>query len=1119
MEKKKRRLLLLGSLVALLLLAFLVISRVDVATDLIARKASAVVEEMTGLHLTLGDVRGNPVAGYSFHDLSLRKGEGEPLLAAEKIGASVAFGSLLSGSPALDEIVVEGVRGDMGRLLSALPPSEGPSPLEAMLEQIRREGRLDVPLKRLGLKDVVVTTPAGDVAVASARTTFGGDAIASDLDFAFRGLPVKGDLKLDFSGKALAVKDLDLAVGKGRVTAEGRIDPELDGTAELKDFDVAELLKLWPEMADRGFAGTFGTTVKAAGDWRSPRLEGELTFDGGRVAAIPFDVARTSWSYDVKSLSLPDVKARLAGIPLAGKMNFGFSQLPPDLDISVFARDVAVTALAESFPALKGATGTIEAVTVNLGGRSDAVRGKAFVRAPRFAYEGQTVEAVSAELAFGADGRAKLTGGASWMGAPVQAEGDVVYSPEIRFDLSVRAAEVDLARLGVLQEGFRELQPQGKAGVILRLRGKPSEYAVTGTAEAARARLKGELFEDTRAEFGYAPSGLDLKSFQSRWGQAALSGSGRVTGIAEGKPRLSLSGRVQNLDLASLSAFAPALADRKPSGRVSLDWKAEGDAAAPTVTVSAASDRLALAPVGAEGVIASGSFNPGGKTLLAGPFRLAARKISAAGAVFEEARASLLMEGPLVRLSDVAARIGGGSLTASGTIDTAKAPQALEMKGEMKGVDLAGALAKGLVPVDLGGKVDASFALTGTTEAPAFSVQASSPALTVAGLAVDQVKVDVAGTPAAVSVSRAEAVVGGAPFTATADVSLGDELKATFAASASAVDLTMVTARLPQAADLALAGKADFSLSGSYGGGVLAGEGDLSSTALRVRGISVENLKVPLALDKDALRVDAATARAAGGEVKAWASLALERMTWTAEASVKGSDLKTVTGALSEGKGSLSGPADLTFKGNGNLRYGTILGDGVLSVGEGELEGFKSAEMLAKLHGSPRFRYRSLLANYTVDSSGLQLLPGTRALALPGDALYRTLETEGAVGFDKKLDLNVRGNVNVQALNAVLGGVEGLLTSGGQTPEALLKGLLQGVTGGGSQQDFRNVTFHLGGTTDSLKVSNLKIEQPLQQQGEPPAQGKEIQAAPEKTQPTDPAQILQQEVLKKIFGN
>ncbi len=196
MEKKKRRLLLLGSLVALLLLAFLVLSRVDVATDLIARKASAVVEEMTGLHLTLGNVRGNPVAGYRFRDLSLRKGEEEALLSAEKIGASVAFGSLLSGSPALDEIVVEGVRGDMGRLLSALPPSEGPSPLEAMLEQIRREGRLDVPLKRLGLKDVAVTTPAGDVAVASARMTFGGDAIASDLDFAFRGLPVKGDLKL-----------------------------------------------------------------------------------------------------------------------------------------------------------------------------------------------------------------------------------------------------------------------------------------------------------------------------------------------------------------------------------------------------------------------------------------------------------------------------------------------------------------------------------------------------------------------------------------------------------------------------------------------------------------------------------------------------------------------------------------------------------------------------------------------------------------------------------------------------------------------------------------------------------------------------------------------------------
>ena len=100
-----------------------------------------------------------------------------------------------------------------------------------------------------------------------------------------------------------------------------------------------------------------------------------------------------------------------------------------------------------------------------------------------------------------------------------------------------------------------------------------------------------------------------------------------------------------------------------------------------------------------------------------------------------------------------------------------------------------------------------------------------------------------------------------------------------------------------------------------------------------------------------------------------------------------------------------------------------------------------------------------------------------------------------------------------------LGGIEGLLTSGGQTPEALLRGLFQGVTGSGSQRDFRNVSLNLGGTTEAPRISNLKIEQPLEPKGEAPAQGKDVQAAPEKTGPTDPGQAIQQEILKQIFGN
>ncbi len=1120
-EKRQKRLVFLGSLAGAAIVALFALSRIDVVTDLIGRKVTEAVEEATGLRLDMGSVRGNPLAGFTLEGLALRDGEGRSLLAAERVGASIAFSSLFSGSPALDELSVEGVSGDVAAFLAALPPSEGPSPLEAFLDEIHDRGAVSFPLSRLTMRRVDLATPGGALHLASGKASFGERGLDVDVDVLFRELPVKGEVALDFSGKTV-VADLDVAVGKGRIEGKGAVEPLLDVTADLKGFDLADLARLWPDLAERGFAGTFATTLKARGAWSDPRLEGDLLFEGGRLSGIPFDVARTSWSYDVKSLSFPDVKARVAAIPLTGRMAFGLGQLPPDLDIGLSARDVAVADLVSTFPGLEGATGTIEAVTVTLGGRADSLKGKAFLRAPRFAYGGQTVTGLSVDALFGTDGRAKVSGGASWMGTALTVEGDVVYSPEIRFGLSLRAPEIDLSGLGALDEALAAQKPQGKASVTLKLQGNPSAYTVTGRAESARARLQGELFEGTKAEFSYAASGLDLKDFQSRWGQAALSASGKVTGLAGGKAHLALSGKVTNLDVASLVAFAPALGSVRPSGKVSLDWKADGPVASPTFAVTATSSRLDAEPaIRLEGVRASGSFSPGGKALLAAPLDVAVDKIGASGAVVEALSASVQMEGSRIRLSDLSARLGGGSLAASGTIDTAKAPQALDLKGTVKGVDLSKVLTKDLLPVVVAGRIDGDVSLSGTTEAPSFSVKASSPALTVADLAVTALAVEASGTPSTLTVSRAEATVGGAPFSAKADLSrVGEGYGGTFSAQASAVDVALLTAKLPGAEELAMAGKVDFSLSGSADGKVLSGRGDLSSSSLRVRGMEVSNLKVPLLLGGDSLKIDGARANVAGGEAKGSASVVLERGTWTAEASVKGADLKAVTRLFAEGKGSLSGPADLSFKGNGNVTFGTVLGSGVLSVGEGELEGFRSAELLAKLHGSPRIRYRSILANYTVDSSGLQLLPGTRALAQPDDALYRTLEAEGSVGFDKKLDLDVRGNVNVQALNAFLGGIEGLLTSGGQTPEALLKGLFQGVTGSASQRDFRNVTLDVGGTTEAPKVSNIRIEQPLEpKREEAPAQGKDVQAAPEKVQPTDPGQILQQQILQKILGN
>jgi type II secretory pathway component PulC len=69
-------------------------------------------------------------------------------------------------------------------------------------------------------------------------------------------------------------------------------------------------------------------------------------------------------------------------------------------------------------------------------------------------------------------------------------------------------------------------------------------------------------------------------------------------------------------------------------------------------------------------------------------------------------------------------------------------------------------------------------------------------------------------------------------------------------------------------------------------------------------------------------------------------------------------------------------------------------------------------------------------------------------------------------------------------------------------------------------QDFRDVRFKLQGTTEKPRIKDLKIEQKITQtQQEAPAQGKDIQAAPQEQEPSSPQEILQKKVLEKIFGD
>ncbi|MPN41272.1 hypothetical protein SDC9_188814 [bioreactor metagenome] len=73
------------------------------------------------------------------------------------------------------------------------------------------------------------------------------------------------------------------------------------------------------------------------------------------------------------------------------------------------------------------------------------------------------------------------------------------------------------------------------------------------------------------------------------------------------------------------------------------------------------------------------------------------------------------------------------------------------------------------------------------------------------------------------------------------------------------------------------------------------------------------------------------------------------------------------------------------------------------------------------------------------------------------------------------------GKVNIQALNALLGALQGIINVGMEyTGEidrsALLQNFLGGVLSGFTRTDFRFVTMNINGTMGSPQFSNVKVD-------------------------------------------
>ena len=154
-------------------------------------------------------------------------------------------------------------------------------------------------------------------------------------------------------------------------------------------------------------------------------------------------------------------------------------------------------------------------------------------------------------------------------------------------------------------------------------------------------------------------------------------------------------------------------------------------------------------------------------------------------------------------------------------------------------------------------------------------------------------------------------------------------------------------------------------------------------------------------------------------------------------------------------------------------------GTGILEIFDGEVTGFEGAKEVSKVVGDKPLRFRSAHFTFTLDGHTIYIIPSSRISAPQEDPVYRYVTLDGSVTTRMEIDLSCMGNVNIRALNALITGLQGVLTATieGDTGD-LLRNFLGNTLTGASRNEFRDVSLRIAGKPGEMNFSDVVVQTP-----------------------------------------
>lgn len=1156
---------------ASLFVSYVILARVSFLGDMVLTQIEKAVNEQLRAEVSIAPLAGNPITGFTGKTLVISR-TGVPMITAESTGIDISLRSLLTGSPRVARLTLDGLHTDYDSLLALLPESG------------ENKGPTDIPINKIVINKSEIDSPWGLLTLDSSSVKpKNTEWFELDLSGSLAAVPAaaKGTVSKTSDGN-WTLGDVKLKLADGTANLSGPAFPVPDLNLSLKNIELAEIAKLTPSIGKMLVRGSVTGNMKVKGLHLDFGISGEGTLKNAVVAGIPLTEVDAVWEYSKNLIDLKISKGNVFKSSLNGNFRLDSRGSVPhlkmdakvtDLKFSDWTDKIASEAILsyaltnETTTAAQHLNGTISSLETQLEGPLNALTGFVKLSPSSIGYKTLRFTDIGGEAIFSGKPSGSVDFSGLYKNNKMTLNGSLSFSEKTATDLKFNAGSLELSEIASVIDGIEDIDIGGSASVSATLTGVFGKWIARG--EITSQQIDGGrygVFKNIRLmpEYRFSDGSLMLTQTSAVWNAARVTVSGTMT---RGKSwGLNFAGTLNDAKTTAFETLVPFFKTMEIDAALSGTWKAGGTLAAPTVAADLNATNAKFKGIHINSFSGNLDYAPGkltigkidlrvnrGKALLAadvlfpqaadgtylpvvwnvtgtaselsgdtinsafnldepfsgtvsGPFNAGnsdgdiswsmdahGKNIGWREFRADDAKGRIVGNASVVDIENMHVSFLRGEHVINGRVTLAEKGQPaesglLDLKVDTKKLNLYELLRKHVQTVrGFQGLIEGSASVTGTISEPLINGSGTVAPLRYRSFLLPMVTLEFGGGLSDIKVA-AKTLLKEGTLTATARLTRENDIwLAEMAADGSKINLNQLGRYLPEAFREKLAGNADFTLKGGGRLDAFSGEGTFKSDRLKIWNVDVDNINAPFYISDGYAIVEDVKAKSNGGDITGGVAFDLDNNLWGGNVTVTSADIDTfIAQAVPQLPGTVSGKGELKIRAGGETgRMSSVRASGVLRLFDGELSGFSAVEAAQKFTRGKPIRFHTVQATFSYSGGFLTILPGSQAVAPKNDSVYRYMMLDGTVDENGVLGLFAMGKANIQALNALLGALQGLMSMGIDFNEPLDKAeLLQGIIGGAltgfSRNDFRFVTMGIRGTYDSPRFENIKVESSTQ---------------------------------------